>query len=87
LHYTTMAAKTVVDDAQKVEKKEKKGEKKAKTGDEAKVKKTKKQKPVAASAFSLLADEKAVDPTLSSLFAAKVCIDLTTIRSLRLTLE
>lgn len=54
----------------KVEKNRKKeeGEKKTK-----KTKKTEKQK-VATTALSLLADESAINPTLSSLFAAKVSL-------------
>ena len=47
-----------------------KGEKKRKKEKDGS---TKNKKPIAAStSFSLLADEKAIDPTLSSLFAAKV---------------
>ncbi len=34
----------------------------------------KQRKAAAAKAFTLLADERAVDPTLSSLFAVRVCI-------------
>jgi len=65
-----MAAKTgekadKVDKKIRKDKKEKK-EKKEKT-------KEQKQEKAASAAFSLLADEKAVNTTLSSLFATKVC--------------
>lgn len=60
--------------AEKMKKDKTKVEKVSKKDKSKKEKKTKEQKQEAvAKAFTLLADEKAVDPTLSSLFAAKVC--------------
>lgn len=64
-----MAEKIKKADRVKVEKKAKKpGKEKGE-----KSSKEKKQK-AAATAFSLLADDEAVNPTLSSLFAVKVCV-------------
>jgi hypothetical protein len=61
----------------KADKLENRGSKEKKLKSDKKEKKTKshKQEKTASAAFSLLADEKTVDSTLSSLFAAKVCCD------------
>lgn len=65
-----MAEKTK-DKSAKVEKKVKKDKKDKK---EKKSKSSPKQEKAANGLFSLLADKKSVDPTLSSLFAANVCL-------------
>ena len=62
-------------ESDKVERKKAKVEKKRKREQDGEVKQKKKKEKrakIAAKAFSLLADEEGVDPTLSSLFAVKV---------------
>ena len=63
-------AEKIKDKSAKVEKKAKKDKKENKE----KNSKSPKQEKVANGLFTLLADKKAVDPTLSSLFAANVCL-------------
>jgi hypothetical protein len=64
----------MVPKADKVEKRGSK-DKKVKSDKKEKKSKSQKQEKTASAAFSLLADEKTVNSTLSSLFAAKVCSD------------
>jgi hypothetical protein len=64
----------MVPKSDKVEKRGKK-EKKVESDKKEKKSKSQRQEKTASAAFSLLADEKTVDSTLSSLFAAKVCRD------------
>lgn len=54
---------------------EKKGKKDSKEKSEKKKSKSPKEGKTANGLFSLLADKKAVDPALSSLFAANVCLN------------
>lgn len=69
-----LGLQSIMSEGVKKGKKEKKSKVEKGAKDSAKKEKSKKEKKqkAAATAFSLLADDKAVDPTLSSLFAAKV---------------
>jgi hypothetical protein len=71
--YTTMGAKSS-DKSSKVDKVSKKDKSDKKSKKDSKPAGEKKDNVAKATAASLLADKKAVNPALSSLFAAQVCI-------------
>jgi hypothetical protein len=71
--YTTMGAKSS-DKSPKVDKVSKKDKSDKKSKKDSKPAGEKKDNVAKATAASLLADKKAVNPVLSSLFAAQVCI-------------